>query len=217
VPATPPLDADVVLWSAPPEERADRPLLVLLHGYGADENDLFGLVPYLPPEFVVAAVRAPLPPPWPAPGYSWFPIEGLETRDATRATESAARFIEWLDTLPAHGPVGLVGFSQGAAIAIQAMRLDPGRFAFLVNLSGFATPGELPGDPLLAERRPPAFWGRGTHDDVVPEALVEHTIQWLPGHVDLSGRVYQGLTHSVSDEELTDVRVFLEKRLESSD
>ena len=32
-----------------------------------------------------------------------------------------------------------------------------------------------------------------------------------------SGRVYQGLTHSVSDEELADVRVFLEKRLESSD
>ena len=181
MPATPPLDAAVVLWSAPPEERADRPLLVLLHGYGADENDLFGLVPYLPPEFVVAAVRAPLPPPWPAPGYSWFPIEGLETRDATRATESAARFIEWLDTLPEHGPVGLVGFSQGAAIAIQAMRLDPGRFAFLVNLSGFATPGELPGDPLLAERRPPAFWGRGTHDEVVPEALVSTRSNGCPG------------------------------------
>ena len=77
----PALDADAVLWSAEAAERAGRPLLVLLHGYGADERDLFGLAPYLPPEFVVAAVRAPLAPPWPAPGYSWYPIEGLESRD----------------------------------------------------------------------------------------------------------------------------------------
>ena len=140
-------------------------------------------------------------------------VPAVVVGDAARVTEAAARFIEWLETIPAHGPIGLVGFSQGASIAIQAMRLDPGRFAFLVNLSGYAAPGELPGDPLLAERRPPAFWGRGTHDDVLPEALIEHTIQWLPGHVDLSGRVYQGLTHSVSQQEVEDVRIFLEKRL----
>ena len=40
-----------------------------------------------------------------------------------------------------------------------------------------------------------------------------HTTQWLPEHVDLSGRVYPGLTHSVSEQELDDVRVFLEKQL----
>ena len=74
------LDADAVLWSHASAERDERPLLVLLHGYGADERDLFGLVPYLPPDFAVAALRAPLAPPFPAPGYSWYPIEGLESR-----------------------------------------------------------------------------------------------------------------------------------------
>ena len=54
------LDPDAVLWSAPPHERAGRPLLVLLHGYGSNEQDLFGLRPYLPDAFVVASVRAPL-------------------------------------------------------------------------------------------------------------------------------------------------------------
>ena len=54
----PALDSDAALWSAAPGERGDRPLLVLLHGYGADERDLFGLVPYLPPAYVVASVRA---------------------------------------------------------------------------------------------------------------------------------------------------------------
>ena len=213
---TPHLDPDIVLWSAEPEARADRPLLVLLHGYGADERDLFGLVPYLPPEFVVAAVRAPLAPPWPAPGYSWYPIEGLDGRDAGRTTEAASRLLHWLDAVaPAPARVGLLGFSQGAAVALQAMRLDPGRLAFTVNLSGYATPGDLPRDAELAERRPPVFWGRGTNDDVIPAVLVEHTIGWLPAHVDLSGRVYQGLTHSVSEQELADVNAFLRKQLDA--
>lgn len=208
------LDPDVVLWSAEPDARAGRPLLVLLHGYGADERDLFGLTPYLPDEFVFAAARAPLTPPFPAPGYSWYPIEGLESRDPAHVTRAAERVIAWTDAAAADvDTIGLLGFSQGAAVALQAMRLDPTRFAFAINLSGYATPGDMPRDEELAELRPPVFWGRGTHDDVIPAFLVEHTTLWLPEHVDLSGRVYPGLTHSVSEAELADVRTFLEKRL----
>lgn len=209
----PALDDSAALWSAAEAERTARPLLVLLHGYGADERDLFALVPYLPPEYVVAAVRAPLSPPFPAPGYSWYPIEGLDGRDARHVTDAAAGLLAWIDAVAPDAVVGLLGFSQGAAVALQAMRLQPARFAFAVNLSGYATPGELPGDDALAERRPPVFWGRGTRDDVIPGFLVEHTVQWLPDHAELSGRVYAGLTHSVSEQELDDVRVFLEKRL----
>jgi len=209
----PALDDTAALWSAETAERSERPLLVLLHGYGADERDLFGLVAHLPPEFVVAAVRAPLTPPFPAPGYSWYPIEGLDGRDPRHVTDAASGVLSWLDAAAPDAAVGLLGFSQGAAVALQAMRLRPERFAFAVNLSGYATPGELPGDEALAERRPPVFWGRGTRDDVIPPFLVEHTVAWLPEHVELSGRVYQGLTHSVSEQELDDVRVFLEKQL----
>lgn len=208
----PPIDDSVALRSADP---GARPLLVLLHGYGADEHDLFGLVPHLPDGFAVTAPRAPLSPPWPAPGYSWYPIEGLDGRSPDAVTRSAERLIEWLDeTAGDAAEVGLLGFSQGAAVALQAMRLDPQRFAFTVNLSGYATPGDLAGDAALAALRPPVFWGRGTHDDVIPEFLVEHTTEWLPAHVELSGRVYAGLTHSVSEQELADVRIFLDKQLE---
>ncbi|MGL4257823.1 MAG: alpha/beta hydrolase [Microbacterium sp.] len=212
------LDADAVLWSAAAGDRDGRPLLVLLHGYGADERDLFGLVPYLPPGFAVAAVRAPLAPPFPAPGYSWYPIDRLEDRDPVHTTSAAAGLLEWADAAAsAHPSIGLLGFSQGAAVALQAMRLEPERFAFAVNLSGYVTPGDLPGDADLAERRPPVFWGRGTNDDVIPEFLIAHTTGWLPGHAELSGRVYPGLTHSVSEQELADVRVFLDKRLADLD
>ncbi|MCG7414896.1 dienelactone hydrolase family protein [Microbacterium aurum] len=209
------VDADAVLWSAPADERAGRPVLVLLHGYGSDERDLFALVPFLPEAFVVAAVRAPLSPPFPTPGWSWYPIEGLDAPGADAVTTAARSLIAWIDAAvaPADTTIGLLGFSQGAAVALQALRLQPERFAFVVNLAGYVDGGDLPTDELLAEVRPPVFWGRGARDEVIPAARVEHTIQWLPDHVELSGRVYAGLTHSVSQEELDDVRAFLEKQL----
>lgn len=217
------IDADAVLWSTDPAQPSDRPLLVLLHGYGADENDLFGLAAFLPDAFTIAAPRAPLAPPWPAPGFSWYPIEDvvdveLAGRDPARVTAAASAVLEWLDAAaPDTARVGLVGFSQGASVALQALRLAPARFAFAVNLSGYAAPGALAGDEELAARRIPVFWGRGARDDVIPPALVVHTTQWLPAHSDLSGRVYPGLAHGVSDEELADVRVFLDKQLAAAD
>lgn len=207
----PRLDPQAVLWSAEPA--ADRPLLVLLHGYGADEKDLFGLAGFLPDDFVLAAPRAPLSPPWPAPGFSWYPLDGADSRDAAPVTAAAAALHAWLDEHAPAASVGLLGFSQGAAVALQALRLEPERFSFVVNLSGYATPGDLPRDAELADLRPPVFWGRGTRDDVIPAPLVEHTTLWLPEHSTLSGRVYEGLTHSVSEQELADVSTFLDKQL----
>ncbi|REJ07865.1 esterase [Microbacterium bovistercoris] len=202
------IDAEATLWS--PADRAGLPLLVLLHGYGADERDLFGLVPYLPEGIAVAALAAPLTPPWPMPGRSWYPIDDLQSRDAAQITTAAEALVRWLDGEAADAvSVALLGFSQGAAVSLQALRLEPSRFDAVVALSGYAAPGALPNDPVLAEQRPKVFWGRGTHDDVIPPHLIDHTAQWLPDHSELSGRVYQGLTHSISEAELNDVRVFL--------
>ncbi|WOF22442.1 alpha/beta hydrolase-fold protein [Microbacterium betulae] len=207
---TPPLDDSAVRWSGAP---GGRPVVVLLHGHGADENDLFGIAPLLPDAFAYAAVRAPLDMPWPQPGYSWYPIEGLESRDPARTTEAARRFLDWAGAaLDETTRVGLLGFSQGGAVALQALRLAPERFAFAVNLSGYVTPGALEGDAALADRRPAVFWGRGTHDTVIPDALVAHTVEWLPRHADLVGRVYPGLGHAVSPTEIEDLRTFLEKQ-----
>jgi len=210
--AHPSLDPSVVRWSAPPAERYGRPVLVLLHGYGSDEHDLFGLVPFLPAEFVMASVRAPLSPPWPMPGASWYPIEGLDGRDPGAITQSAHALLAWMREAVGEEPVGLLGFSQGGAVALQTLRVDPDAVSFAVVLAGYAAGGELPGDEVLAQRRPPVFWGRGAADDVIPAALVDATAQWLPVHSELSGRVYPGLTHSISQDELDDVRAFLDAR-----
>lgn len=223
------IDADATRWT--PGERDGLPLLVLLHGYGADEHDLFGLLPHLPENTAIASVAAPLVPPWPMPGRSWYPIDGLNGRDPAAVTAAAQALLDWLAVAArSASTVALLGFSQGAAVALQALRLDAAhtlraddgaapagtvegapRIDAVVALSGYAANGELPGDEALRDRRPPVFWGRGTHDDVIAAHLVDQTAQWLPDHSELTGRVYPGLTHSISMDELHDVRIFLEK------
>lgn len=109
------IDAAATRWA--PAERDGLPLLVLLHGYGSDENDLFGLRPFLPEGIAIASVAAPLSPPWPAPGRSWYPIEGLNGRHPDGVTDAAEALLRWLDAEAAEAPkIALLGFSQGAAV-----------------------------------------------------------------------------------------------------
>ncbi|MFH5821297.1 alpha/beta hydrolase [Georgenia sp. AZ-5] len=219
--STPTIDADAVLWSAPATERADRPLLVLMHGYGSNERDLFALAQYLPERYVVASLRAPGTNQF---GYEWFSLGGElaggkgnvenETTNRLRAegaNAAAGAVRAWLDTtLSGFTAVGLGGFSQGGAIATQVLRQDPERVGFVVNLSGFVAPGEVDGDTVLAERRPPVLWARGDADQVIAPFLVERTAAWLPGHASLTARVYPGLGHGISADTVADLVAFLD-------
>ncbi|PPF15626.1 phospholipase [Rathayibacter sp. AY1E9] len=208
------IDANAVLWSSSERDRVGRPLLVLLHGYGSHEGDLFSLGAYLPLEPVLASLRAPL-----ALGggaNAWWPLRVPLVPDEPRADPeaveaAAAGVIEWLDALGHPGPVGLLGFSQGAALAVQLLRRAPGRFAFAVALSGFVVPlaeGD-DADERLARERPPVFWGRGTLDTVIPEELVRDAAAWFPEHTALDARVYEGVAHGVGQAELADIGTFV--------
>jgi phospholipase/carboxylesterase len=200
------IDPSAIIWSAPEAERAGRPLLVLLHGYGSHEGDLFGLSPHLPLQPVIASVRAPLRA---GPGYAWYGLEGATPESRSDGADAAARgLLHWLDGVQASS-VGLLGFSQGGAMSIHLLRHAPEQFDFAVSLAGFVVQGDAPADARLAALAPPVFWGRGTHDAVIPPAFVDHTQSWLPKHSTLTERIYEGLGHSVSEAVLADVLTFL--------
>ena len=202
-----PIDAAAVLWSASGADQTDRPLLIILHGYGSHEGDLFSLAPHLPLEPVIAALRAPLPV---GAGWAWFPITDPGNPDTATVDAAVAAVLDWLDALPQqHRSVGLLGFSQGGAMALELLRASPNRFSFAVNLSGFVATASKPGDTILADQPVPVFWGRGTADGVIPASAVERTQAWLPGHSTLTERIYDGLPHSISQAELDDVVNFL--------
>lgn len=208
------IDDDAVLWSAGARDRVDRPLLVLLHGYGSNEGDLFGLGTGLPLEPVIASVRAPLAAPWPLMGWSWYPLDrpGVpEPAGVDAAVDAVLRWIGRLEVAPTS--IGLLGFSQGGSLALQLLRAAPERFRYAVTLAGFVPTLDHEGDEALAAVSPPVFWGRGTLDTVIPEAAVLRTTEWLPRHSTLTGRIYEGLAHSVSPQELTDVAAFISRAL----
>ncbi len=207
------IDPDAVLWSAGETERAGRPLLVLLHGYGSHEGDLFGLSTQLPLEPVIAAVRAPLNIGYGA--HAWFPLRDVPGDPDVRRVDAATdAMLSWLDTYATEfTSIGLLGFSQGGALALQLLRHAPTRFDYAVMLSGFVAAESHPGDADLAAVKPPVFWGRGTADSVIPHAAIARTQRWLPEHSTLTEGIYEGMAHSVSPMELAEVNEFLRARL----
>jgi len=201
------LDTSAILWSAPERDRADRPLLVLLHGYGSHEGDLFGMSPGLPLDPVVASLRAPIPE---NGGWAWWGSADSNSGNppAEVIDRAADAVIEWLDSLE-FTRVSLLGFSQGAALALQLLRHAPNRFTAAVSIAGMVASAEHPGDAELAVIKPPVFWGRGTEDRAIPAEAVEHTAEWLPRHADATIRIYEDLGHSISTPELMDFVTFL--------
>lgn len=195
-----------VLWSVPEAERAGRPLLVLLHGHGMDERMGVAVQHRLPAELVLVSLRGPLRV---RAGYGWFPLDASLTLDQIDA--AAHEVSTWLGGLAGFASMGILGFSQGSSIATHCLRLEPERFAYGAVLSGFVVPSALPGDPRLAERRPPVFSGRGDADGMIPSFLVSFTDTWLRTHTTLTQKVYRGLGHNVSEAELDDLVAFLER------
>lgn len=216
------IDKDAVLWSAPPSELVNRPLLLLLHGYNSDESDLFALIPQLPQFPVIASLRAPLQFEL---GYGWYPIHTENSKpNTTGEDEVTTEILNWLITeAPLATRIGVVGFSQGATIAVELLRRNDSRIKFAANLSGWTLPpwrrtnqlsraqGEHR-DEVLSVTRPPLFWGRGTKDEIIATAAVDYTEGWVDRHTTATVRVYEDLNHAISITELAELSEFINQQ-----
>lgn len=198
----------------PPDARA--PLLVLLHGYGSNEDDLLSLHAYLDDRLIFVSARAPLTL---APGsYAWYSLRRSATEtqideaEAVVSQRAAATFVRKcvteFDADPAR--VFLAGFSQGAMMTESVMLHEPGLLAGAVLLSGRTLP-MLHGAP--AGLVPPVFVAHGLTDAVVPIAEGRATRAFLESRgADLTYREYQ-MGHSISEQTLLDLDDWMRERL----
>jgi len=143
--------------------------LVLLHGRGADENDLYPLLDLLDPERRLLGVTPGGPLHLPPGGRHWYALGGIPTPDPATFFATAPRLAAFLDTLPVPiDRVVLGGFSQGAVMS-WAMALGPDRPrpAAVVALSGFLP--QVQGYPLDPARLAgvPVAVAHGTLDPVI--------------------------------------------------
>jgi phospholipase/carboxylesterase len=155
---------------------ADDPegALVLFHGRGADEHDLYPLLDLLDPErrLLGATLRAPLA--LPPGGAHWYIVRrvGFPDRDTFHATYDSAT--AWLDALLAehdvpHDRAVLGGFSQGAVMS-YALGLGAGRPrpAGILGLSGFIPTVDGFALDLESATALPVAIGHGVYDPVIP-------------------------------------------------
>jgi phospholipase/carboxylesterase len=182
-------------WSRPPEPGDD--LLLLLHGFEGSERDLEGRFPDLPASVVTASLRAPVEQ---DDGHAWF-LDDYGVKDAVDG------ILNWLDARSGFASVGVLGLSQGGAMALELLRQAPERFAYGVQLSGVLL--GLDAAPRLAELHPPVFSGHGELDEIIPKSDVAATNEWLAAHTALTVVDYVGVGHWVSADEATDVCAFI--------
>lgn len=159
---------------AAPESGGRPPLLLLAHGVGSNERDLFSFADQLAPEFVVVSARAPLT--RGPDAFAWFNIQlapqgrviAPEQLDASQKTY--AEFVG--EAILAYGAdparVYTLGFSQGAIISLVTALTHPRLFAGVVALSGRIPPEAIPWLAASEETAGlPVFMAHGVRDMVI--------------------------------------------------
>lgn len=184
--------------------------IVALHGRGADAEDILGLAQEVAPSGV--AIVAPQ-----AAGNTWYPYRFLEpfARNEPYLSSALRTVADLVARLEASGipaeRIALLGFSQGACLALESAARNARHYGGLIGFSGgligppgtdFSYPGSLDGTPV--------FLGCSDVDPHIPKERVEETaaaLSDLGAAVDM--RLYPGMGHTVNRDELDAAKALL--------
>ena len=207
-----------------PEIPSDKPpLLILLHGVGSHEYDLFSLAQYVDKRFLVLSARAPNT--LGTNSYAWFPVQILPDKfiiDPEKAEDSRKAIIQFVtEATDFYGAnpqqVYLMGFSQGAIMSASVMLTNPGILAGVVAMSGRILP-EV--QPIMVPEKElqdfPVFVVHGTRDQVIPiqnGRASNELLSDLP--VNLVYKEYD-MGHEISSDSLSDIQAWLGKLLDEA-
>jgi phospholipase/carboxylesterase len=197
----------------------ETPLLILLHGYGSNEEDLFSFAPTLPEDWIIVSFRAPLTSHY--GGNSWYDIDllNVENRvDVDQAKESKETILENIGFIKnryglTNAPTHLVGFSQGGILAYALSLENPELFSKVACLSAYPEEKIMQNTVKDKKRleRLRFFISHGTDDATVP-------LEWGRKAADLlydlscyfSFREYMS-GHGVNQKNYMDLMDFLRK------
>lgn len=199
-------------------------LVIFLHGYGADGNDLLGLADPLAPHLPNTLFAAPDAPERSAmnpAGYQWFPIPWIDGSSEEVAAEGMARAIVDLNAfldqimqdqgIPAERTV-LVGFSQGTMISLHIAPRRAPAFAGVVGFSGRLLDPEQLEDEIIS--RPPVLLIHGDQDDVVPPQSLPQAAEALQAAgINVYAHVMRGTAHGIAPDGLSVALAFIRQVL----
>lgn len=202
--------------------KENAPLLIMFHGYGSDENDLFGFASELPEEVFIVSARAPYPmQPY---GNAWYAInfdaEMNKWNDNEQAIQSRDLIAKFIDEIKDAYPVSkqnvtLLGFSQGTILCYAVALTYPEKMRNVIALSGYISPEMLPDDLETNDYSHLAFYSsHGSADQVIPVEWARKVPQFL-NSLSIKNTFSEFPTgHGVAPQNFYEFRSWLNKRLE---
>jgi phospholipase/carboxylesterase len=194
-----------------------NPLLLLLHGYGSNEEDLFSFAAELPENYYVVSARAPYDMQYGS--YAWYAInfDANENKfsDNEQAISSRDLILTFIDELIANYPIDeneiiLTGFSQGAILSYAVALSNPEKISKVVALSGYINQDLLTVDYQNNNfSKLKIYHSHGTVDQVIPVDWARKASPFLAElKVDASYNEYP-IGHGVSPQNFYDFKNWL--------
>lgn len=197
------------------------PLLILLHGYGSNEHDLFSFADELPDELLVISAKAPLTL---MPGsYAWYTInlDNIEGKfsDIAEAIKARDLIANFIDEIKEKYQVNsnktfLLGFSQGTILSYAVALNYPEKVQHVLALSGYINKELLP-ETFETEKYKNLdfFISHGTVDQVLPLEWAQNASPFLNNlNIKNSYKEYP-VGHGVAPQNFYDLKKWIEERL----
>jgi phospholipase/carboxylesterase len=209
-----------------PARQENAPLLLLLHGYGSNEEDLFSFAPEISEDIFIVSARAPYE--MPPQGAAWYAINfdasGGKFSDTDQARESMVKITTFLEELKVAFSINpnnmnVLGFSQGAILSYGLSLSQPGLFRNVVAMSGYISEDLIAGRDGLevrfreSEIKTNYFISHGTVDQVIPYEWAKNAPQIMEEiGADYVFKDYP-IGHGVARDNFYDMKEWLEKRV----
>ncbi len=201
-----------------PKTKLDKnPLILLIHGYGSNEADLFSFAPELPDHYYVVSVRAPYDLQYGS--YAWYAInfdaDQNKFSDLDQARESRDKIVEFIQELVANYPIdtqniNLLGFSQGAILSFAIGLSQPQKISKIIALSGYLNTeiveNNFENNDFSTLK---IFHSHGTVDQVIPIEWARKANPFLKNlNIDATYREYP-VGHGVAPQNFYDLKNWL--------
>ena len=194
----------------PATSEVTKQLVIFVHGYGADGQDLIGLAPYFARHLPDAAFVAPNGPQrcdMSPMGFQWFAISQFDASSRLNGVLEAAPILnQFIDQeLENHGlkdeNLLLVGFSQGTMMSLHVGLRRERQLAGILGYSGLLAGPELIGDEIKS--KPPILLIHGDQDEMLPVQHLHDAVDALSGAgLNLEWHVSQGAGHTIAQDGL---------------
>tara|TARA_R110001606_G_scaffold18340_5_gene69178 strand:+ start:805 stop:1452 length:648 start_codon:yes stop_codon:yes gene_type:complete len=204
----------------PKIEQENPPLLILLHGYGSNEEDLFSFASELPKQLLIVSARAPFNMDF--GGYSWYEItldanneKFSNLEEARQSLSKISSFIDYIKTTYKTDPnnIFLLGFSQGAILSYALSLNFPNKVNHVIALSGYINTDLVSADVSELNISTDYYISHGSVDQVLPVELARKAPEYLNANKLQNVYSEYPVGHGVAPQNFYSFKTWIEERL----